>query len=114
VGRKDNLQLLFYLKRDVGGECHLIKRGFLKGVKVEEKPSFAKEEVSLNGASFLAIYDRRKLLNRLLRVAQPVKESLRHIAITPLHNVFYVQMDVDSLELAREQLSGLVRLIKDL
>lgn len=62
VGRKDNLQLLFYLKRKVPGECHLLRESFLKKTKIYNNDNLRTEKVSLEGISFEAFYDKRNSL----------------------------------------------------
>ena len=111
LGRKDNLQLLFYLKKRVPTECHIVKDAPLKRVKVYNRAQLDEEELVVSGVKCKMFYKNSKLKNKLVRLFEPVSEVARHIALTPEKNVLYLEMEVEDIARLKDILKSFVERI---
>ena len=85
-GRRDTLQMLFFLKVPVEGECHIVRRG--KRVKIYNRERL-KEEYEGN---WMLLFDSRRQLERLRPLLNPLEPFLIHCALTPDKRVLYLNL----------------------
>ncbi len=112
LGRKDNLQLLFFLEIPVSGEFHIIVEGKPKP-KIYNKNLY-RESLEHSGRRLTLMFDSKKPEKKLLRVLDLLGDGLRHVALTPARRVFYVSMDVEDPSSLSESLGGLCQYLRRL
>ena len=86
IGRRDTLQMLFFLKMPVRGECHVVRKG--KRVKIYNIERL-KEEAEDN---WRLLFDSREQLERLRPLLKPLEPLLIHCALTPDNRVLYLNL----------------------
>ncbi len=87
-GKKDTLQLLYYLKCNVGQEFHVIKQGMLKP-KIYNKEKLKR----IRDKSFDIYYEfSTDMKEEILSIAEKILPFFSHIAVTPQKNIFYIEL----------------------
>ena len=113
TNRHDKLFLVFRLK-ELGGEAHLIKKGYYRfRPKIEDEVALKKEFVKLNGHDYELLYDKRKYADWILNFIQGFSkvENVKHISLTPSTKVLYIQMkpELETIERDFEYIYDYVR-----
>ncbi len=108
LGRRDSLQLLFYLNFPVKQEFHIIKKGFFmpKIYNIENLKKIEKED-------FIYFYEKDPEGKRAFEyICKELKPFLRHIALTQENHIFYIELTGN---LQNEKIwKSLNRLIKEI
>ncbi len=110
AGRKDTLQLLFYLKGMVNQEFHVVRKGVIKPKIYNIDKLKSKSE---NG--FILHYQfTEDFKEEVLPIANMLFPYLFHLAITPEKNIFYIECKGHLLDdKFKQSLSEAVRMIKE-
>lgn len=95
LGRRDNLQMLFFLNRKIKGEFHIVRSSlFEPRIKGE---GLAKDTVVFKGASWKLLFNDRRMEKKLFSLLEPVLPLLKHAALTPDKNVLYLSFNVENI-----------------
>lgn len=92
---KDNLQLLFYTKKPLKCEFHLIRKSPLNLTKpkIYNREKLKSEFCEINGTTYEMLYENANYDKRFKKIADflPTKH-FNHLAITTENNIIYVQL----------------------
>ena len=92
---KDNLQLLFYTKRPLKCEFHLVRKSPLNLTKpkIYNRDKLKKEPLVLENTKFDMLYESENYDRKFLQIAKllPIK-YFNHLAITTDNNIIYIQL----------------------
>lgn len=92
---KDNLQLLFYTKKPLRCEFHLIRKSPLNLTKpkIYNKDKLKKETYEINGEKFEMLYEHKNFDKRFKELAEKIPlKYFNHLAITTDNNIIYIQL----------------------
>ncbi len=115
---KDNLQLLFYTKKPLKCEFHLIRKSPLNLTKprIYNREKLRSEICNINGTTFEMLYESKNYDNRFKKIADIIPtKHFNHLAITTENNIIYVQLlfyDIEK-ELLVKTVQGLKRFIQE-
>ncbi len=92
---KDNLQLLFYTKKPLKCEFHLVRKSPLNLTKpkIYNRDKLKKEPLTLENTKFDMLYESENYDRKFLQIAKllPIK-YFNHLAITTDNNIIYIQL----------------------
>lgn len=92
---KDNLQLLFYTKKPLKCEFHLVRKSPLNLTKpkIYNRDKLKKEPLVLENTKFDMLYESENYDRKFLQIAKllPIK-YFNHLAITTDNNIIYIQL----------------------
>ncbi len=109
TGRRDTLQLLFYLPYKVKEEIHLIKKR-LYMPHVENQDQFQKREFALKGNSFILLSQQSLCQAKFFQLLSPqIMRDLNHLALTKRHNVFYIEITASNPGQAKDTICLLAK-----
>ncbi len=110
--RKDNLQVLFFLKIPVSGEFHVVRRGYRPRIYNRER--LYREEGMVGSIPVELLFDTRKPEKKVLSLVERVAGIFRHVALTPEKRVFYLSLDVEGPSQVGEALARVAGDLKGL
>ncbi len=92
---KDNLQLLFYTKKPLKCEFHLVRKSPLNITKpkIYNKDKLTKETYEIDGEKFEMLYEHKNFDKRFKELAKKIPPKyFNHLAITTDNNIIYIQL----------------------
>ncbi len=113
---KDNLQLLFYTKKPLKCEFHLVRKSPLNLTKpkIYNRDKLKKEPLTLENTKFDMLYESENYDRKFLQIAKllPIK-YFNHLAITTDNNIIYIQLlfyniDTETLKNSLKQVKGFI------
>ncbi len=111
---KDNLQLLFYTKKPLRCEFHLVRKSPLNLTKpkIYNRDKLKKEPFILKDTKFDMLYESENYDRKFLQIAKllPIK-YFNHLAITTDNNIIYVQLLFYNIDM--ETLKESIKQIKE-
>lgn len=94
----DKLEILFYLKRNINNEIHVIKRNSIPGrmPAIYNKDQLISENVNINNCSFIVFYrNKDNMLKKILELMAVMdKGCFFHMTLTPDNNILYIRLNV--------------------
>ncbi|WP_290596336.1 MULTISPECIES: hypothetical protein [unclassified Archaeoglobus] len=94
TNRHDKLYLVFRLK-ELGGEAHLIQKGYYRlRPSIENEITLLKEVIRIAKRDYEAIYDKKSYVEWIVKFIEGFSrpENVKHVSLTPSTKVLYVQM----------------------
>ncbi len=111
---KDNLQLLFYTKKPLRCEFHLVRKSPLNLTKpkIYNRDKLKKEPFVLKDTKFDMLYESENYDRKFIQIAKllPIK-YFNHLAITTDNNIIYVQLLFYNIDM--ETLKESIKQIKE-
>ncbi len=111
---KDNLQLLFYTKKPLKCEFHLVRKSPLNLTKpkIYNRDKLKRESLTLENVKFDMLYESENYDRKFLQIAKllPVK-YFNHLAITTDNNIVYIQLLFYNIDM--ETLKSSIRQVKE-
>lgn len=111
---KDNLQLLFYTKKPLKCEFHLVRKSPLNLTKprIYNRDKLKKESLTLGDTKFDMLYESENYDRKFLQIAKllPIK-YFNHLAITTDNNIIYIQLLFYNIHI--ETLKSSIKQIKE-
>ncbi len=111
---KDNLQLLFYTKKPLRCEFHLVRKSPLNLTKpkIYNRDKLKKEPFILKDTKFDMLYESENYDRKFIQIAKllPIK-YFNHLAITTDNNIIYVQLLFYNIDM--ETLKESIKQIKE-
>ncbi|WP_297499512.1 hypothetical protein [Thermococcus sp.] len=103
TSRHDKLYIVVRPFAQIKREAHLIQKGYYRlKPDIENEPLLQREEVEVGGKKYEALFEKRRDLDRLKSLLEslPKPHNVKHIALTPKTNVFYILMkpEPDTIE----------------
>jgi len=91
---KDSLQIMFYTKKPVGSEFHLIKESFLKMTKpkIYNRPQLKSEKIEIEGTKYEMLTENSRYKKFIEFVPIFNKRQFNHLAITKEKNIVYINL----------------------
>jgi hypothetical protein len=90
MGRRDCLQILFYLPQSVKEEVHLIRKG-LRMPYISNQAKLKKQELRLQGVPFILLFEKEPpAFGQNLDFH--CLSRLKHLALTKENNVCYLEL----------------------
>ncbi|MBP1912906.1 hypothetical protein [Thermococcus stetteri] len=111
TSRHDKLYIVVRPFAQIKREAHLIQKGYYRlKPGIENEPLLQKEEVEIAGKKYEALFEKRRDMENLKALLEnlPNPKDIKHIALTPKTNVFYVQMKPDP-DTIKETVEKIVR-----
>ncbi len=108
---KDNLQLLYFLKRSISFEFHAIKSSYNPKIFNQNLKKDKEEDFKFLYSNF----GSKKLLENLKKLSkQLLKDSnIKHLAITPERKVIYFELDFNDLNEIKQSIEISKKFLKD-
>ncbi len=100
---KDSLQIMFYTKKPISGEFHLIKESFMKMTKpkIYNRAQLKSEKIEINGVKYEMLSDNNRYKNFTDFVKLFNKKQFNHLAITKEKSIVYINLLFYSLDYER-------------
>jgi len=103
TSRHDKLFFVIKPFSDIKREAHLIQKGYYRlKPDIENEPLLQEEEVEIAGKKYRALFEKRRDVEKLKSLVESMSKpaNIKHVALTPKTNVFYVQMkpEPDTIE----------------
>ena len=95
TSRHDKLYIVVRPFAQIKREAHLIQKGYYRlKPDIENEPLLQREEVEIAGKKYEALFEKRRDLDKLKSLLEslPKSHNVKHVALTPKTNVFYVLM----------------------
>ncbi len=95
TARHDKLYLVFKPFAQIKREAHLIQKGYYRiGPNIENEDLLQKEEINIGGKKYEALFEKRRDVEKLKSLLESLSkpQNVKHVALTPKTNVFYVLM----------------------
>jgi len=94
ISKRDRLYLVFRLQKKPSNETHIIEKRYKRTRKIEEEVAFDVEEISVGKKNFKVLYEKSSIAKTLVSWFKNLEDPslIKHIAIVPKTNVFYVFM----------------------
>ncbi|WP_297421791.1 hypothetical protein [Thermococcus sp.] len=95
TSRHDKLYVVIRPFNNIRREAHLIQKGYYRlRPDIENEPLLQKEDVEIAGKTYEALFEKRRDVEKLKSLIEGMSEphNIKHVALTPKTNVFYVQM----------------------
>ena len=113
---KDSLQIMFYTKKPVVSEFHLIKESFLKMTKpkVYNRSKLKSERIEIEGTKYEMLTENLKYKKFIEFVPIFNKRQFNHLAITKEKSIVYVnllfyRMDYEQLKNSLRKASNFIK-----
>ena len=90
MGRRDCLQILFYLPQSVKEEVHLIRKG-LRMPYISSQAKLKKQELRLQGVPFILLFEKEPPAFGQ-SIGFHCLSGLKHLALTKENNVCYLEL----------------------
>lgn len=103
TSRHDKLYIVVRPFSQIKRETHLIQKGYYRlKPDIENEPLLQREEIEIAGKKYEALFEKRRDLDKLKSLLEglPKPHNVKHVALTPKTNVFYVLMkpEPDTIE----------------
>ncbi|NJE47905.1 hypothetical protein E3E35_10985, partial [Thermococcus sp. GR7] len=103
TSRHDKLYVVIRPFNNIKREAHLIQKGYYRlRPDIENEDFLQKEDVEIAGKTYEALFEKRRDVEKLKSLIEgmPEPHNIKHVALTPKTNVFYVQMkpEPDTIE----------------
>ncbi len=103
TSRHDKLYFVIKPFADIKHEAHLIQKGYYRlKPDIENEPLLQREYVEIAGKTYEALYEKKRDVEKLKSLVESMSKphNIKHVALTPKTNVFYVQMkpEPDTIE----------------
>jgi len=103
TSRHDKLFFVIKPFNDIRHEAHLIQKGYYRmKPDIENEPLLQREEVEIAGKKYEVLFEKRRDVEKLKSLVESMSKpaNIKHVALTPKTNVFYVQMkpEPDTIE----------------
>ena len=95
TSRHDKLYIVVKPFANIKREAHLIQKGYYRlKPDIENEPLLQSEEVEIAGKKYEALFEKRRDMEKLKSLVESMSkpQNIKHVALTPKTNVFYVQM----------------------
>ncbi|ASJ09432.1 hypothetical protein A3L11_09405 [Thermococcus siculi] len=95
TSRHDKLYFVIKPFADIKREAHLIQKGYYRlKPDIENEPLLQREEIEIAGKKYEALFEKRRDVEKLKSLIESMSKphNIKHVALTPKTNVFYVQM----------------------
>ncbi len=95
TSRHDKLYFVFKPFAQITREAHLIQKGYYRlKPDIENEPLLQREEIEIAGKKYEALFEKRRDVEKLKSLVESMAKpaNIKHVALTPKTNVFYVQM----------------------
>ncbi|WP_297506063.1 hypothetical protein [Thermococcus sp.] len=95
TSRHDKLYIVVRPFAQIKREAHLIQKGYYRlKPNIENEPLLQREEIEIAGKRYEALFEKRRDLDKLKSLLEslPKPHNVKHMALTPKTNVFYVLM----------------------
>ncbi len=92
---KDNLQVLFYTKRPLKCEFHLVRKSIfnLTKPKIYNRDKLQNDSFEMGKAKFEMLYENKNYDKKLLQLVKLIPiEYFNHLAVTTENNIIYIQL----------------------
>ncbi|ASJ03756.1 hypothetical protein A3L09_06905 [Thermococcus profundus] len=111
TSRHDKLYVVVRPFAQIKREAHLIQKGYYRlKPNIENEPLLQSEEIEIAGRKYEALFEKRRDLENLKALVEsmPRPHNIKHVALTPKTNVFYVQMKPEP-DTIKEDIEKIVR-----
>ena len=95
TSRHDKLYIVVRPFADIRREAHLIQKGYYRlKPDIENEPLLQREYVEIAGKTYEALYEKKRDVEKLKSLVESMSKphNIKHVALTPKTNVFYVLM----------------------
>ena len=94
ISKRDRLYLVFRLQKKPSNETHIVEKRYKRTRKIEEEVAFDVEEINIGKKNFKVLYEKSNIAKTLVSWFKNLENPslIKHIAIVPKTNVFYVFM----------------------
>ncbi len=113
---KDSLQIMFYTKKPIASEFHIIKESPLKLTKpkIYNRDKLKSEHITIDGKSYEMLKDSNRYEKFIEFVKMFNKKQFNHIAITKENSIVYInllfyKMDYNELEISIKKALGFLK-----
>jgi hypothetical protein len=85
---------VFRLQKKPSNETHIVEKRYKRTRKIEEEVAFDVEEINIGKKNFKVLYEKSNIAKTLVSWFKNLENPslIKHIAIVPKTNVFYVFM----------------------
>jgi len=115
TSRHDKLYVVVRPLSEIKREAHLIQKGYYRlGLDIDNIDVLNREIIEIDGKKYHALYRKRRDIDELKAFVERFKtpRNVKHVAMTPDTNVFYVQMKPDP-ETISEDAKNIVRFVNE-
>ncbi len=95
TSRHDKLYVVIRPFNNIRREAHLIQKGYYRlRPDIENEDLLQKEIVRIGSKDYEALYEKKRDIMKLKELVESLSKpgNIKHVALTPKTNVFYVQM----------------------
>ena len=95
TSRHDKLYVVIRPFNNIRREAHLIQKGYYRlRPDIENEDLLQKETVRIGSKDYEALYEKKRDIMKLKELVESLSKpgNIKHVALTPKTNVFYVQM----------------------
>lgn len=95
TSRHDKLFVVVKPFAQIKHEAHLIQKGYYRlKPDIENEPLLQREEIEIAGKKYEVLYEKKRDVEKLKSFVENMSKphNIKHVALTPKTNVFYVQM----------------------
>ncbi|ASI98615.1 hypothetical protein [Thermococcus celer] len=111
TSRHDKLYIVVRPFAGIKREAHLIQKGYYRlKPEIENEPLLQREVVEIAGKKYEALYEKRRDIDNLKALIESLSKphNVKHVALTPKTNVFYVLMKPEP-DTIKEDVERIVR-----
>ncbi len=115
TSRHDKLYIVIRPLNKIRHEAHLVQKGYYRlGLDIDNIDFLNREQVEIDGKRYDGLYKRKRDVEELKALVESLSRprNVKHVAMTPDTNVFYVQMKPDP-ETIEGDVSKIVRFVNE-
>ncbi|WP_054841519.1 hypothetical protein [Thermococcus peptonophilus] len=115
TSRHDKLFIVVKPFAQIKREAHLIQKGYYRlRPDIENVELLQREEIEIAGKKYEALFEKKRDVEKLKSFVESFSkpENIKHVALTPKTNVFYVQMRPEP-DTIRDDVEKIVRFVKE-
>ncbi|WP_297494592.1 hypothetical protein [Thermococcus sp.] len=95
TSRHDKIYFVIRPFSQIKREAHLIQKGYYRlKPNIENEDFLQREEINIGGKKYEALFEKRRDVEKLKSLVESLSkpQNVKHVALTPKTNVFYVLM----------------------